>query len=224
MKSEVIYRENEGALLFLSLPWPVDCFPLFSLELEELEEGEGRETVTHSRLVPGVTGSGGDREVHLMVSLQGSDNTLYTAQISSISSERDVPAPDKLQYSECQSDYPPKSFRELTSGTHDVQLVEISFTPTSIIANCQFAVGSPALGCSVHIVSQDDDTSVMMLSVMRESGANEEGLSLSAEGKAEDLESGVYTVRVYDIESNGETSSSGTPAHTETVEITQPTT
>ena len=64
----------------------------------------------------------------------------------------------------------------------------------------------------------------MMLSVMRESGANEEGLSLSAEGKAEGLESGVYTVRVYDIESNGETSSSGTPAHTETVDITQPTT
>ena len=102
--------------------------------------------------------------------------------------------------------------------------MEIDFTPTSIIANCQFAVGSPALGCSVHIVSQDDDTSVMMLSVMRESGANEEGLSLSAEGKAEGLESGVYTVRVYDIESNGETSSSGTPAHTETVDITQPTT
>ena len=64
----------------------------------------------------------------------------------------------------------------------------------------------------------------MMLSVMRESGANEEGLSLSAEGKAEGLESGVYTVRVYDIESNGETSSSGAPAHTETVDITQPTT
>ena len=99
MKSEVIYRENEGVFLSLSLPWPVDCFPLFSLELEELEEGEGRETVTHSRLVPGVTGSGGEREVHLMVPLQGRDNTLYSSQITSTSSERDVPAPDKFQYS-----------------------------------------------------------------------------------------------------------------------------
>ena len=99
MKSEVIYRENEGVFLFLSLPWPVDCFPLFSLELEELEEGEGRETVTHSQLVPGVTGSGGEREVHLMVPLQGRDNTLNTAQITSTSSEGDVPALDKLQYS-----------------------------------------------------------------------------------------------------------------------------
>ena len=98
VKSEVIYLGNEGVSLSLSLPWPVDCFPLFSLELEELE-GEAVETVVHEKLVPDVTGTGNEIEVHLMVLLQGRDNTIYTAQLTSISSERDLPAVGKLQYS-----------------------------------------------------------------------------------------------------------------------------
>ena len=84
--------------LSLSLPWPVDCFPLFSLELEELE-GEAVETVVHEKLVPDVTGAGEERQIHLMVPLQERDNTIYTAQLTSISSERALPAIDKLQYS-----------------------------------------------------------------------------------------------------------------------------
>ena len=85
--------------------------------------------------------------------------------------------------------------------------MEINFTVTSITANCLFAVGSQALGCFVHISSPDDDTTVQMLSVMRESDDKEEGLPLSVVGTVEGLEAGVYRVTVYDIESNGETSS-----------------
>ena len=110
----------------------------------------------------------------------------------------------------------------ISTGTHDVQLVEIDFTSTSITANCQFAVGSPALGCSVHICR--DNTPVKIVPVMRKAGDNEEGLPLSAEGMAVGLESGVYTVTVFDIESDGEIRTDGTPAHSETVDITQPTT
>ena len=101
-------------------------------------------------------------------------------------------------------------------------MVEIDFTPNSITTNCQFAVGSLALGCSVYITRQDnEDTPVASLSAMRNS--NEQGLPLSVEVTAENLESGVYTVTVYDIESNGETKIEDTPAHTETVDITEPT-
>ena len=102
MKSEVIYSENEGGILSLSLPWPLDCFPLFSLELqEEGGGGGGEEVVVHNRLIPRVlTDSGGEREVHLSVPLQGRDNAHYSALLSSTSSERAaVPALDKLRYS-----------------------------------------------------------------------------------------------------------------------------
>ena len=49
-----------------------------------------------------------------------------------------------------------------------------------------------------------------------------QGLPLTLEVTVE-LESGVYTVRVYDIESDGQTSTDRDPAHMQTVDITQPT-
>ena len=100
VRSEVIYQENGRGSLSLCIPWPVGCFPLFSLELAEVERGEG-EVVSHDLLLPRVTGSGAEREVHLVVPLEGQDNTHYTAQLVSITDEGVLPAQDKLTYSEC---------------------------------------------------------------------------------------------------------------------------
>ena len=100
VSSEVIYEESGGASLSLSFPWPTNCFPLFTLELAEADnEGDG-EVVKHERLLPRVTSSGGEREVHLSVPLQERENTLYTAQLISITDERAIPTQDKLKYSE----------------------------------------------------------------------------------------------------------------------------
>ena len=107
------------------------------------------------------------------------------------------------------------------AGTHDVQEVTIDFTPTSITASCQFAVGSLALGCSIHIFDQMG-AEVTVETLMRD--PNGQGLPLVVEVTVEELESGVYTVRVYDIESDGQTSNGSDPAHIQTVDITQPTT
>ena len=94
----------------------------------------------------------------------------------------------------------------------------IDYTATSITTNCQFAPGSPARGCSILIFRED--TPFQTISVMRD--PNEQGLPLSVEGTVSDLESAVYTVRVYDIESDGQISTDGTPAHTQRVDISQP--
>ena len=110
-----------------------------------------------------------------------------------------------------------------SAGTHDVQLVQINFTPNSITTYCQFAIGSLALGCSVHITRENDVAPLKMLKVMRESNTSDSGLPLSVEVTADGLESGVYTVAVYDIERNGETRTNETPAHVEMVDITEPT-
>lgn len=107
-------------------------------------------------------------------------------------------------------------------GTHDVQAVRINFTPSSITTSCRFAVGSVALGCSVHILDQAG-AQVEVRMVMRDSGTNGEGLLGSVEVTVEGLVADVYTVSVYDIESNGQASTDGAPAHTETVNITVPT-
>ena len=113
------------------------------------------------------------------------------------------------------------SYHGHTAGTHDVQAVVIDFTPNSITTNCQFATGSLALGCSVHI-SNETEAEVEVHKVMRD--ANGQGLPLSVEVTVEGLESGVYTVTVYDIESDGEASTDGAPAHTQTIDISEPTT
>ena len=99
VRREVVYQEDGGVSLSLSLPWLTDCFPLFSLELAE-RGGGGGGTVLHDRLVPRVTGTGAEREVQLTVPLQGRDNTHYTAQLSSTSSERTLAAQERLNYSE----------------------------------------------------------------------------------------------------------------------------
>lgn len=98
----------------------------------------------------------------------------------------------------------------------------INYTPTSITTNCQFAIGSPALGCLVHIFKQTAlDTPIETITVMRD--ANEQGLPLNAERTVNDLESGLYTVIVYDIESDGLTNTDGEPAYIQIVDITEPT-
>ena len=107
------------------------------------------------------------------------------------------------------------------AGTHDVQEVRINFTLTSITTSCRFAVGSLALGCSIHIFDQTD-TEVVVKTVIRDPDG--QGLSLIVEVTVEDLEPGKYTVRVYDIESDGQTSTGGDPAHIQAIDITQPTT
>ena len=56
--------------------------------------------MSHDLLLPRVTGSGVEREVHLVVPLEGQDNTHYTAQLVSITDEGVLPAQDKLTYSE----------------------------------------------------------------------------------------------------------------------------
>ena len=109
-----------------------------------------------------------------------------------------------------------------TAGTHDVQGVRIDFTATTVLTTCHFAVGSQALGCSVHI-SDQSGSEVRVGMAVRDDGSNEEGLPLSTAVMEEGLASGVYIVRVYDIESSGEDSSAGPPAHTQTVNTTQPT-
>ena len=92
--SEVIYQDDGSVSLSLSLNWPVTCIPLFSVELL------GDREVTHSRLVPGVSGSGGERQLHLILPLQGRPlNAHYTAQLTSISDQREVPAINTLSYS-----------------------------------------------------------------------------------------------------------------------------
>lgn len=96
--SEVIYQEDGSFSLSLSLSWPVTCIPLFSVEL--LGEGEDGERVTHSRLVPSVSGSGGERQLHLILPLQGLPaNAHYTAQLTSISAQREVTAINTLSFS-----------------------------------------------------------------------------------------------------------------------------
>lgn len=97
----------------------------------------------------------------------------------------------------------------------------VNYTPSSITVTCQFAVGSPALGCSVHVINQEG-SEVERRTPMR--GTNGQGLSLAVEVTVDGLETNVYTVRVFDIESNGEASTDGAPAHTQTVDIGQPTT
>ena len=84
----MIYQDGLTASLFLSLDWPTSCVPLFSVQLMRDEEA-----VTHSRLVPTVTGSGGDRELRLVLPLDDFlENTQYTAQLTSMSDEREVAA------------------------------------------------------------------------------------------------------------------------------------
>ena len=101
-----------------------------------------------------------------------------------------------------------------------MQEVRIDFTPTSITTSCLFAVGSLALGCSIHIFDQMG-AEVIVETVMRDPDG--QGLPLVVEVTVEELESGVYTVRVYDIESDGQTSTDRDPAHIQTIDITQPT-
>ena len=93
--SEVIYQEDGSVSLSLSLGWPVSCIPLFSVDLL----GEGEEVI-HSRLVPSVSGSGGERQLHLILPLQGLPaNAHYTAQLTSISAQREMAAMNTLSYS-----------------------------------------------------------------------------------------------------------------------------
>ena len=88
VRREVINQDDLTASLFLSLDWPTSCVPLFSVQLMRDEEA-----VTHSRLVPTVTGSSGDRELRLVLPLDGFlKNTQYTAQLTSVSDEREVAA------------------------------------------------------------------------------------------------------------------------------------
>ena len=93
----MIYQDDLAASLTLSLDWPTACVPLFSVRLVVDEE-----EVTHSRLVPTVAGSGGNRELRLALPLEGLlENTLYEAQLTSISNEREVTALDPIPYSKC---------------------------------------------------------------------------------------------------------------------------
>ena len=96
----------------------------------------------------------------------------------------------------------------------------VTYTPSSITLTCYFAVGSPALGCSVHILSQER-SEVEVRTATRDT--NGQGLSLTVQVTVDKLETAIYTVIVYDIESNGEASTDGAPAHTQTVDIAQPT-
>ena len=97
VRSEVLYSEDMTTSLSFTVDWPTACIPLFSVELAE-EGGEG-ERVTHDRLVPHVIGSNEDRQLHLLLPLQGPDNSRYMAQLSSISDQRTVTADDTLSYS-----------------------------------------------------------------------------------------------------------------------------
>ena len=91
------YQDDLTASLSLSLDWPTTCVPLFSVRLLVDEE-----EVTHSRLVPTVAGSGGDRQLRLALPLEGlPENTLYEAQLTSISDGREVTVVDPIPYSKC---------------------------------------------------------------------------------------------------------------------------
>ena len=93
----MIYQDDLTASLFLSLDWSTACVPLLSVQLMREQEA-----VTLSRLVPTVIGSGGDRELRLVLPLDGFlENTQYTAQLTSISDEREVAALGIFNYSEC---------------------------------------------------------------------------------------------------------------------------
>lgn len=100
-------------------------------------------------------------------------------------------------------------------------MVTVTYTLSSITVTCHFAEGSPALGCSVHIINREG-SEVEVRTAMRDT--NGQGLSLTVEVTVDKLETAIYTVRVYDIESNGEDSTDGAPAHTQRVNIAQPTT
>ena len=95
--SEVMYRD-EDVFLTLSLDdWPTDCIPLFSVELVAAGEGEG--VIIHSRVIPHVSGSSDNRQLHLLIPLERPDNARYTASLTTISSERTVTADDAITYS-----------------------------------------------------------------------------------------------------------------------------
>ena len=97
VKSEVTYREDMTVSLTLSLDWTTNCFPLLTVELAEEGREEGGK-VTHSRLVPRVTS---DRQLHLTLPLEGPDNTHYTAQLTSISDQRELTVETPISFSQC---------------------------------------------------------------------------------------------------------------------------
>ena len=102
--SEVMYQDDTMASLTLSLDWPTVCVPLFLVQLvSEEEEGDG---MSNSRQVPRVTGSGGDRQLHLTLPLRNlPDNTHYTAQLTTVTDQREVVVAGTVPYSKCAHHY-----------------------------------------------------------------------------------------------------------------------
>ena len=93
VRAEVICQENSTGTL--SLDWPTSCVPLFSVLLK----GGGHE-VTHSRLVPRVTGNSEERQLHLSLPLLDLPaNTHYTTQLTSITEQREVDFDYTLSFS-----------------------------------------------------------------------------------------------------------------------------
>ena len=103
VRSEVSFQEDFTPSLSLSLDWTTSCVPLFSVQL--VAEGAGGEW-SHSGLVPSVSGSGEDWELELSVSLLGLPlNTRYTAQLTSVSQQGEMPATGTLSFSEYNIQY-----------------------------------------------------------------------------------------------------------------------
>ena len=109
----------------------------------------------------------------------------------------------------------------ISAGTFDVQRVTVMFTTSSITTTCHFAAGSLALGCSVSI--SDGGGAEVRVGVAMRTGNPEDGLSRTSSVTELGLDLGVYTVRVYDIESNGQAATSGPPAVEIVVNITETT-
>ena len=90
--TETVSFEEEGVLsLTFSFRWATNCIPVFSIEIEE--EPSGTIIASHGTLIPTVSGSGEGRTLTLSISSTDLvDNTHYTAQLTSISAQRELEA------------------------------------------------------------------------------------------------------------------------------------
>ena len=89
--TETVSFEEEGVLsLTFSFGWATNCIPVFSIEIEE---SSGTIIASHGTLIPAVSGSGEGRTLTLSISSTDLvDDTHYTAQLTSISAQRELEA------------------------------------------------------------------------------------------------------------------------------------
>ena len=99
--TETVSFEEEGLLsLTFSFGWATNCIPVFSIEIEE---SSGTIIASHGTLIPTVSGSGEGRTLTLSISSTDLvDNTHYTAQLTSISAQRELEAQGTVPLSKWQ--------------------------------------------------------------------------------------------------------------------------